>query len=94
MTWRPVTGGRQHHNPVTLLKAFHEEPGHMLFRGRQNMCIRLWHDPKISRKFAGEWNFVLLLCYGRDENRTGYHPALVQLFRGIFLQGTTLFQGG
>ena len=51
------------------------------------MCIRLWHVPKISRKFVGEWNFVLL-CYGHVENRTGYHPALVQLFRGIFLQGT------
>ena len=51
------------------------------------MCIRLWHVPKISRKFVGEWNFVLL-CYSHDENRTGYHPALVQLFRGIFLQGS------
>jgi len=51
------------------------------------MCIRLWHVPKISRKFVGEWNFVLL-CHGHDENRTGNHPALVQLFRGIFLQGT------
>jgi len=26
-----------------------------------------------------EWKFVLK-CYGRDENRTGNHPALVQLF--------------
>ena len=26
--------------------------------------------------------------YWRDENSTGYHPALVQLFRGIFLQST------
>ena len=51
------------------------------------MCIRLWHVPKISRKFVGEWNFVLL-CYSHVENRTGYHSALAQLFRGIFSQGT------
>ena len=43
------------------------------------MCIRLWHDPRISRKFAGECKFVLW-CYGRDENRIGNHPALIQLF--------------
>jgi len=43
------------------------------------MCIRLWHAPRISRKFAGEWKFVLE-CYGHNENRTGYHPALVPLF--------------
>jgi len=43
------------------------------------MFIRLWHAPGTFRKFAGEWKFVLK-CYGRDENRTGYHPALVQLF--------------
>jgi len=29
-----------------------------------------------------------LLDYGRDENRTGYHSVLVQLFRGIIFQGT------
>jgi len=43
------------------------------------MCIRLWHTPRISRKFAGEWKFVLER-YGHGENSTGYHPALVQLF--------------
>jgi len=43
------------------------------------MRTRLWHVPKISRKFVGEQNFVLL-CYGRDESRTWYHPALVPLF--------------
>jgi len=59
------------------------------------MCRRLWHTPKISRKFAGEWRFGLW-CYGRDESRPGYRPALVRLFRGIFFQGTwhILFQGG
>ena len=50
----------------------------MLNRGRQNMCIRLWYAPSFSWKSAGEWKFVLQ-CYGRDESRTGYHPALVQL---------------
>ena len=28
------------------------------FSGRQNMCRRLWRTPKISEKFAGEWNLV------------------------------------
>jgi len=28
---------------------FPEEPGHMLFRGSQNMCRRLWHTPNISQ---------------------------------------------
>ena len=87
VTWRPVRDGRQHHTPGTLPKAFHEELVHIISRGRQNMCIRLCDVAKISREFVGEWNFVLL-CYGRDENRTGYHPALVQLLRGIFLQST------
>jgi len=32
-----------------------------------------------------EWNFVLLCC-GHDESRTGYLPALVQLFRSILPQ--------
>jgi len=35
---RPVTGGRQHRAPSTHPKAFHEELGRMLSRGRQNMC--------------------------------------------------------
>jgi len=98
LTWRSVTDGRQHHRlllqAATLPKALHEEPGHILSRGQRNMCISLWHVPKISRNFVGEWNFDLL-CYGRYENRIGYQSALVQLFRGIFLQGTwrTLFLG-
>jgi len=64
-------------------KAFHKEPGHILSRGRQNMCIRLWQTSRIYRKFAGEWKLVLQ-CYRRDENRTGCPPALLQLFRLIF----------
>jgi len=35
---------------------------------------------------AGKVKFGMY-CYGRDENRTGYHPGLIQLFRGIFFQG-------
>jgi len=30
----------------------------MLSRGRQSMCRRLWHTPKISQKFAGELKLV------------------------------------
>ena len=37
VTWRPVTGGRQHRAHATLPKAFHKEPGRMLSRGRQSM---------------------------------------------------------
>ena len=29
-----------------------------------------------------------LYYYSRDENRTGYHSDLIQLFRGILFQGT------
>ena len=29
-----------------------------------------------------------LQSYGRDENRTGHHSVLVQLFRGIFFEST------
>jgi len=36
MTWRSVSGGRQDSTPATFPKAFHEEPGRMLSRGRQN----------------------------------------------------------
>ena len=72
-------------------KAFHEEPGHILSRGRQNMCIRLWLALRIFQKFAGEWKFGLQL-YGRDEKRTGYHPALIQLLLPQYWH--TLFLGG
>jgi len=76
-------------------KAFHEEPSHILSRGRRNMCIRLWQAPGTSTKFVGEWKFVLQ-CYRRDKNRTGCPPALLQLFRLIFFQRTwqALFLGG
>ena len=49
VTWRPARGTRQHRIPVTSPKAFHEEPNHILSRGRPSMCIRLWHAPRISQ---------------------------------------------
>jgi len=48
--------------------------------------MRLWHIPKMSRKFSGERKFGLY-WYGRDVNRIGYHSALVQLFHSIWFQG-------
>jgi len=78
-------------SPATPLKAFDKEPGHIHSRYRQNMCIRLWHAPRISRKFAGEWK-LFFQCHGRDENRGGYHPALVPLFSRHL--GMHLSQGG
>ena len=68
-----------------LLKTFHKEPSRMLSRGRQIMCRRFQHTPKISQKFAGEWKCGVY-CYARDENRTAYHSTLIQIFRGIFFQ--------
>jgi len=34
---------------------------------------------KISQILAGEWKLGLQ-CYGRNENRTGYHPALFEFY--------------
>ena len=65
VTWRPVTGGRQHRTPATLSKAFHEEPGRVLSRGRQNACRQPWHIPGISRKFAEKWTFVCRHLFSR-----------------------------
>ena len=50
-----VKGCDQHRTHATLAKAFPEELSRILSRGRPNMCRRLWHTPKICRKFAGEW---------------------------------------
>jgi len=44
--WRPVTRSCQRCTSVGLPKAFQEQPGHTLSRGRQNMCTRLWHTPR------------------------------------------------
>ena len=47
----------------------------------------MWTSFAYSQDFSKTcwWVTFGLQCYGRDENRTGYHSALVQLFRGIFL---------
>jgi len=50
VTWRPARGTRQHLTSTIAPKAFHEEPGHILSRCRQKMCIRLWHTPKHGRR--------------------------------------------
>jgi len=50
LTWWPVTGGRQHRSPATLLsKAFPEQPGGMLLRGRQNI---FWTSSAYSQDFS------------------------------------------
>ena len=59
-----LAGGCQRHTPATMHKYFHKEPGCMLSRGLQSMCRRLWHTPKISQKFAGEWNLVCCATAG------------------------------
>jgi len=48
---------RQHRTPTTP-QAFHEERDLALSPGRQNICIRLWHAPRISRKFGGDCTLV------------------------------------
>jgi len=58
-------------------RVFHKEHGRMLSRGPQSMWRRLCWKVKCS-----------LYCCGRKKNRTGYHSGLIQLFGGVFLQGT------
>ena len=43
-----------------------------------------------SQDFSKFWWKVTcgLYCCGRDKNRTGYHSSLIQLFGGVFFQGT------
>jgi len=57
--WRPARGTHQRRTLATPPRAFHEKTSHVLSRCRQKICIRLWHVPRIYRKFAGEWKFVL-----------------------------------
>jgi len=61
VTLLPLTGGRQHPIAATRPKAFHEGTGRMLSRCRQYMLRHLWHTSKISRKFAGERNWVQMI---------------------------------
>jgi len=81
--WRPSTS-----YSCNTPQRFHGKPG-LLSQRRQNMRRRLWHILKIPQNFC-------LQCYDRDKNSTGYQPALVQPFRGIFFQGIwyARFQGG
>jgi len=79
VTWRQETGGHQHRTHGTLLKAIHEEPGHMLSRGRQSMWRRFQHTPKISQNSAGEWNVV---CSATAGTKTA--PRIIQLCFNYF----------
>jgi len=87
-TWRSVTCGRQRSTLAALTKAFCEGPSRMLSRGQQNMSRHLYHTPTIFRKISGEWKSGLQCCGKQYETRAGYHPAWVQLFRGISFQRT------
>jgi len=60
-------------------RTFRDEPGNIVSRGRQNMSIPIWHAPRISRKFAGV-EICSVVLRQQNGSRTGYHPALVQLF--------------
>ena len=57
--WRPARGTSQHRYSHNTHRTFHEKPGHILSRGRQNMSILLWHAPRILGKFAEESKFGL-----------------------------------
>ena len=50
-------------------KAFHEEPGCLLARSRQNMCRRLVQTPSILRKLPESENLVQSAT-AMDENGT------------------------
>ena len=78
--------GRQRRTHATLPKAFHKEPGRMLSRGRQSMWRRLWHISRFLKILLEiEMGSVLLRP---DENRTGFHSGLIQIFRGVYFHGT------
>jgi len=91
VTWRPVTGGRQHRTPAP--QSFSRGTRSFTFLVSTNICRRFWHTPRISLIYQRVKISSLMLRPGK--NSTGYRPAWVQLFRGIF-QGTwhTLFQRG
>jgi len=78
VTWRPVRHGRQHRAPTNTPQSFSRGTPSYAFSKSTNMCKSFWHTPKISQKFAGEWNFGLQY-YSQDVNRTGCHSALVHL---------------
>jgi len=79
VTWRLITGSRQHRVPTTLPTALREEPGHILYRCRQNTRQRLWHAPKISRNFATYTKMVIWpVMLQPRQNRIGCHPAWIQ----------------
>ena len=51
--------------PATPPKAFHEESGRMLSRGRQKVCRRFCHTPKISQNCWKVKISSVVLCPGR-----------------------------
>ena len=63
-------------------KAFREKPGHTFPRTTKHVYTSLACSQDCS-KISGEWKFGLQ-GYGCDENRTGYHSALIQLFSRHF----------
>jgi len=68
VTWRPVTGSRQHRTPATFPKAFHQKPGRMLSRVQQNMCKRLWHAPRFLENLPVSKNWSVVLRLGRKQH--------------------------
>jgi len=67
----------------------------MLARGRNHMYTHLCHTPKFLKNFLENENLVCTATAG-TKTTLGITQVLVQLFRGLFLQGTwhTLFLGG
>ena len=84
MTWRPVTGARQHRTPATFPKSLLNGPGLMIaLRGRQKVRRRRCRAPLMFPKGAGEWR-TGVQCWAQHENGTGYPQALVNYPEGIF----------
>jgi len=86
VTCQPITGGRQYRTLATLPKAFHEEPGRMLSRVRRSMCRRLLRTPKISQKFAGEWNCLCSATTGTKQHWVSFN--FDSIISRHFFQGT------
>ena len=81
-----ASNGRQHRAHARLPKAFRKEPGHY-FLEVDKACEDVFNILPIFLKILLEsevWSVLLR----PDENRTGYHSGLIQLFRGFFFQGT------
>ena len=85
-----LIGGHQYRTPEALHKTFPERPGLMLSRGRQNMCRRLWHTPRISWILAGVWRMVCDATAG-TKTALDIHQLRFNYFAGSFFNALGVY---